>query len=109
MFVLKNVLYRFRINSLKANSTKFQFMVLERNLSSYFYALNIDRMMTTFNDEFTLLGVSTDIKVTFKNHNDELYRRVSYKFHAPFRIRIFLTKGKCRLLANSFINCRFLY
>ena len=89
MFDLKNVLHRFRINSLKANSTKSQFMILERSLLSYFYALNIDGMKTPSTDKVILLGVSIDNKLTFRNHNDELYRRVSYKFHALFRIRIF--------------------
>ena len=89
VFDLKNVLHRFRINSLKANSTKSQFMILERSLLSYFYALNIDGMKTPSTDKVILLGVSIDNKLTFRNHNDELYRRVSYKFHALFRIRIF--------------------
>ena len=84
VFDLRNVSDLFRINSLKANSTKFQFMVLERSLLSYFYVLNIDGMKTTSTDEVTLLDVSIDNKLTFKNHNDELYRRVSYKFHALF-------------------------
>ena len=87
MFDLKNVLHRFRINSLKANSTKSQFMILERSLS-YFYALNIDGMKTPSTDKVILLGVSIDNKLTFRNYNDELYRRVSYKFHALFPIRI---------------------
>ena len=106
VFNLRNVLDLFRINSLKANSTKFQFMVLERSLLSYFYVLNIDGMKTTSTDEVTLLDVSIDNKLTFKNHNDELYKRVSNKFHALFVY--FLTKEKCRLLANAFINYRFL-
>ena len=75
VYDLKNVLHWFRINSLKANPTKFQFMVLERSLLSYFYVLNIDGMNTTSTNEVTLLGVSIDNKLTFKNHNDELYRR----------------------------------
>ena len=106
MFDLRNVLDLFRINSLKANSTRFQFMVLERSLLSYFYVLNIDGMKTTSTDEVTLLDVSIDNKLTFKNHNDELYKRVSNKFQALFVY--FLTKEKCRLLANAFINYRFL-
>ena len=109
VFDLKNVLHRFRINSWKADSTKYQFMVLERSLLSYFYVLNIDGMKTTSTNEIISLGVYIDNKLTFKNHNDELYRRVSYQFHALFLIRIFLTKEKYRLPVNAFINCRFLY
>ena len=109
MYDLKNVLHWFRINSLKANPTKFQFMVLERILLSYFYVLNIDGMKTMSIDEVTLIGVFIDNKLTFKNHNDEPYRRASYKFHSLCRITHFLSKEKCRLLANAFINCQFLY
>ena len=66
-------------------------------------------MEITSTDEVTLLGVSIDNKVTFKNHIDELYRKISYKLHALRRIRTSLSKGKARLLANAFINCQFLY
>ena len=109
VYDLKNALHWFRINSLKANPTKFQFMVLERILLSYFYVLNIDGMKTMSIDEVTLIGVFIDNKLTFKNHNDESYRRASYKFHSLCRITHFLSKEKCRLLANPFINCQFLY
>ena len=74
VYDLKNALHWFRVNTLKANPTKFQFMFLERGLS-YVYVLNVDGMNTTSTNEVTLLGVSIDNKLTFKNHNDELYRR----------------------------------
>ena len=73
------------------------------------YVLNIDGMKITSTDEVTLLGVSIDNKLTFKNQTDELCRKASYKFYAVRHIRPFLSKEKARLLANSFINCQFLY
>ena len=45
-------------------------------------------MKTPSTDKVILLGVSIDNKLAFRNQNDELYRRVSYKFHALFPIRI---------------------
>ena len=41
------------------------------------YVLNIDGMNITSTDEFTLLGVSIDNKLTFKNHIDDLCRKAS--------------------------------
>ena len=66
-------------------------------------------MKITSTDEFTLLGVSIDNKLAFKNHIDELCRKASYKLHALLRIRPLLSKEKARLLANTFVNCQFLY
>ena len=61
-------------------------------------------MEITSTDEVTLLGVSNDNKLTFKNHIDELFRKGSYKAHVLRLIRPFLSKEKARLLANAFIN-----
>ena len=41
-------------------------------------------------DEITLLRISIDNKLAFKNHIDELCRKVSYKLHALHRIRPFV-------------------
>ena len=60
-------------------------------------------------DKITLLGVFIDNKLKLRNHIDELCRKASYKLHALCLIRPFLSKEKARLLANAFINCRFLY
>ena len=106
MYDLNNVSNWFKINSVKANSKKFQYMVLRKGTSDS-YVLNIDGMVITSTDEVTLLGVSIDNKLTFKNHIDKLYRKASYKLYALRRIRPFLSKA--RLLANVFINCQYLY
>ena len=78
-------------------------MLLGRSISDS-YVLNIFGMEITPTDEVTLLGVSNDNKLTFKNHIDELCRKASYKPHALRLIRPFLSKEKARLLANAFIN-----
>ena len=66
-------------------------------------------MEITSTDEVTLLGVSIDNKLTFKNHIDKLCRKASYKLYVLRHIRPFLSKEKARLLANAFIDCQFLY
>ena len=82
-------------------------MVLGKSISDS-YVLNIDGIEITSTDEVTLLGVSIDNKLTFKNHIDELCRKAPYKFHALRRIRPFISKENTRLLANAFIYCQFL-
>ena len=54
-------------------------MVLGRSISNS-YVLNIDGMDVTSIDEVTLVGVSIDNMLTFKNYTDELCR----KHHANF-------------------------
>ena len=44
--------------------------------------------------DVTLLGVSIDNKLTFKNHTDELCRKASYKLQDLHRIRLFYQKNK---------------
>ena len=61
-------------------------------------------MEITSTNEVTLLGVSVDNKLTFKNHIDELCRKASYKQHALRRVIPFLSKEKAKLLGNAFIN-----
>ena len=56
VYDLKNLLYWFRINSLKPYLKKFQSMVLGRSKSDS-YVLNIDGMEIRSTDEVTLLGV----------------------------------------------------
>ena len=82
-------------------------MVLGRSISDS-YILNFDGTKNSFTDEVTLLGVTTDNKLTFKNNSDELCRKASYKLHALRRMRHYLSK-KATLLENAFVNCQFLY
>ena len=77
-------------------------MVLGRSISDS-YVLNIDGTEITSTDEVTLLGVSNDNKLIFKDYIDELCRKTSYKLRALRRIRPFLSKEKARLLGNVFI------
>ena len=55
-------------------------MVLGKGNSNS-YVLDINGMEITTTDEVTLLRVSIDNKLTFKNQIDELCRKASYKLH----------------------------
>ena len=59
-------------------------------------------------DKVTLLGVSFDNKLVFKNHIDGLCRKASYKVHTLSFIRP-ISKEKTRLLVNVSINFINLY
>ena len=105
---LVGVMEWFEINSLKANTGKFQFMVLgnkdERSLEIHINNVKIKNL-----NEVTLLGIKIDKIFSFKKHISELCRRASCKLHTLCRIRKYLTVEKAKLLANVFINSQFNY
>ena len=98
----------FKINSLKANSGKFQFMVL-RNKNERSFNIHINNVKIKNSNKITLLGIKIDKKLTFKKHISELCRRASYKLHTLLRTKKYLTVEKAKLLANAFINSQFNY
>ena len=107
---LVGVMEWFKINSLKANLGKFQFMILgNKDERSFNINIHINNVQTKNSNEVTLLGIKTDKNLTFKNHISELCRRASYKLHTLRRIRKYLTVKKAKLLANAFIKSQFNY
>ena len=96
----------FKINSLKANPSKFQFMVLG-NKDKRSFDIHINNVKIKNSNEVTLLGIKIDKNLTFKNHNSELCRRALYKLHTLHRIRKYLSVEKAQLLSNAFINSQF--
>ena len=98
----------FKINSLKANPGKFQFMVLSANKNDCFN-LNVAGKVILSSSEVKLLGITIDYELKFKKHINELCRKASYKLHALQRIRRYLSVHKARLLANAFIDSQFNY
>ena len=105
---LENVLSWFQANSLKANPSKFQFMILgdKQNTS---LVLNINGKKINNSREIELLGIVIDNQLKFKKHIEKLCKKASFKLHALRRIRKFLTVEKARILANAFINSQFNY
>ena len=100
---LKNVLYWFQVNSLKANPGKFQFMILGDKKNNTF-VLNIHDNEIKNSSEVELLGITIDSQLKFKKHIDNLCRKASYKLHALRGIRNFLKIENTKMLANAFIN-----
>ena len=73
MCTMKNILKWFRLNSLKANPGKFQFMIFG-NKTCYKHILKINSNCVQSSDDVTLLDVIVDKNLTFKKRIDNLVR-----------------------------------
>ena len=67
------LLYWFKINSMKANPEKFQFMVLSQK-SYQPQKLSLNTFTTGESDEVELLGLTIDKELNFSKHTDKLCR-----------------------------------
>ena len=75
---LFGVIEWFKMNSLKANPGKFQFMVLgDKDKRSFDIYINNVRIRNS--NDVTLMGMKIDKNLTFKKHISELCWRASYK------------------------------
>ena len=75
---MRNLLYWFKINSLKANPGKFQFMILGKK-NCLKYSLKIGSITTKASDEVELLGITIDKALNFKEHRKFMFF-VQYSF-----------------------------
>ena len=91
-FDMKNILFWFRTNSLKANAGKFQFMILNRK-NHRRQRLVINSITVKESNEVILLGITIDNKLVFKKRIENLCRTAQYKLHTLTRIRKYLTLG----------------
>ena len=101
-------LYWFKINSLKANPGKFQFMILGKK-KRLKYSLKIGSITIKESDEVELLGITIDKALNFKKHFENLCCTAQYKLHALRRIRKYLALDKAKLLGNASIDSQFNY
>ena len=97
-----------RVNSLKANRGKFQFMIHSDEIC-YENILKINLTCVQSSDDITLLGVIIDKNLTFKKHIDNLVRKSQYKLHALRCIRKLLIIEKPKILGHAFIDMLFNY
>ena len=84
---MRNLLYWFKITSLKANPGKFQFLILgEKNCLKY--SLKTGSITIKDSNDVELLGITIDKALNFKKHITNLCRTAQYKLHALRRIRL---------------------
>ena len=105
---MQNILKWFKVNLMKPNPKKFQFMILGKSTRQSII-LNIINVKIRESSSVVLLGLTFDNQLTFKDHINILLRRAGFKLHALRRIRKYLTAVKARLLNNAFINSQFNY
>ena len=98
----------FKINSLRANPGKFQFMALGANKNDCFN-LNVAGKVIPSSSEVKLLGITIDYDLKFKKHINELCGKASYNLYVLQRIRRYLSVDKAELLANTFTDSQFNY
>ena len=103
---MKTLLNLFKINSMKPNPKKFQFMILG-NGSRLPGILNKNHIKMRESQKLIFLTLTIDNCLTFKDHT--LCCNASYKLHALRRIRKYLTPDKAKVLYNAFINSQFRY
>ena len=103
-----NVSKWFKVNSMKANPNKFQFMILGKGTRQTI-TLNINNIKIRESQNVELLGLIIDNRRTFKDHINMLCQRANCKLHALRRIRKYLTLEKSKLLYNNFIKNQFNY
>ena len=71
--------------------------------------VNINNINIRESSSVTLLGLTIDNRLTFRDYVNILCRRANLKLHALRRIRKYLTTVKAKLLCNAFINSQFNY
>ena len=98
------ILKWFRINLLKTNSGKFQFMILGKK-QYYKVKLKINSIVINENDTVELLGITFDNILTFKEHINNLCRIIIYKIYALSMHY----QDQTKLLYNIFTNGQFNY
>ena len=92
---VKNVLTWFKINSMKANPEKFQFMILSKTRRLE-YNLIIDSNVIKEPADVELLGLIIDNKLSFEKYIARLCKTATYKLHALRRLKKYLTLEKAR-------------
>ena len=98
----------FRINSLQANPSKFQFMILGKKKQNSVKSI-INKTEIGKSRKVVLLGISIDNLLIFNEYIDNLCRTANYKLHVLRRIRKYLSLEKAKLLCIAFINSQFNY
>ena len=105
---MKHLLKWFMLNSLKTNPKKFQIMVLGNTIRPS-VMLKIGSISIKETKKVTLLGITIDERLTFKDHISNVCRTANFKLHALRRICCYISEEKAKILGDAFINSHFNY
>ena len=104
----RKLLYWFKINSMKTNPEKFQFMIVSKKTQQP-QKHSVNTFTIAESDEVELIGLTIDKKLNLTKHIDKLCRNAQKKLHALRRIRKHLSLGKAKTLGNAFTDSQFNY
>ena len=105
---VKSALNWFEINSLVANPSKFQMLLLGvKNYEDFGIFIKDSYIKCT--NTVKLIGVTLDNKLSFRNHVEEICKKANQKTKALLRIRNHLTQDRAYLLYKTFIASAFNY
>ena len=90
----------------KAKPNKFQFIILGNTRS---HTLKIGDITIKSASYVTLLGITIDSKLKFKEHINNIVKKACYKLYPLIRLRKFLTLEKVKILPCSVIESQFVY
>ena len=103
------VLNWFKINSMVANPGKFQIMFLGSKIDNNNITFLIEDKCIKSKSEVTLLGITIDDKLTFKNHIKLMCNKANNRLRALIRIRKFLSVEQAKYLSEAYIMSSFKY
>ena len=101
----------FSVNMLKANPSKFQFMILDRNSSQdQSYEINIGNVCLKSVNCVKLLGVNIDCNLNYVNHVNHICKKASRNLKVASRVSHFIPRVEERLaIVNAFVTSMFSY
>ena len=99
-FDLGHILKWFKVNSLKPNPGKFQFLMLGTNTDMKVNQF-LDGNKTEKSQEAVQLEITFDDMLRFKRHIENTSRKAKCKLHALQRIRKYLGTDKAKTLCNT--------
>ena len=70
---------------------------------------NIEEFVINNSNEEKILGIKTDIKLSFENHVSSLCKKASQKLHALTRIVNYMDLSKRKCLMKAFVTSQFNY
>ena len=103
-----NILDWFDINSMVANASKFQFMILGYKYKRKL-CLNIHGKKVLCSKKVTLLGIIIDEKLTFNDHIDKITKRANNYTSSLYRIFPYINSDNSNILLNTFFFSCFTY
>ena len=99
-----NVYEWFVFNSMKAQPKNFQFVILG---NTGLHALQIGDITTKSVSSVTLLGITIDSKLNFKEDINNIIKKTYYKLYNLRRLWKFQIKEKAKILACSMLESQF--